>query len=85
MSETTDDSSKPTQPPSRVLRRLLSMLRPQAGVIAIALVLLLLSMPGELFPGLIWMYVTDKLITQKPTRWAETLHYLISFNGALIG
>lgn len=61
------------------------MLRPQATVIAIALVLLLLSMPGELFPGLIWMYVTDKLITQKPTGWSELLHHLVSFNGALTG
>src|SRR5688500_8798222 len=86
MKETTaDDPSKPTEPASRVFRRLLSMLRPQAGVIAIALVLLLLSMPGELFPGLIWMYVTDKLITQKSTAWADLLHHLISFNGALVG
>ena len=87
MSETVDEraTAHPAQPASRVFRRLLSMLRPQAGVIAIALALLLLSMPGELFPGLIWMYVTDKLITQTPTGWSELLHQLVSFNGALVG
>ncbi|MGB7157914.1 MAG: ABC transporter ATP-binding protein [Tepidisphaeraceae bacterium] len=87
MSETTSDerASPPTQPSSRVFRRLLAMLRPQASMIAIALVLLLLSMPGELFPGLIWMYVTDQLITQRPTGATELLHHLVSFNGALVG
>jgi ABC-type multidrug transport system fused ATPase/permease subunit len=80
-----DQPDKPTEPSSRVLRRLLSMLRPHAGVIAIALVLLLLSMPGELFPGLIWMYVTDKLIIHKPTGATDILHHLVSFNGRLEG
>jgi ATP-binding cassette subfamily B protein len=80
---TTEESDKPTEPTARVFRRLLALLRPQAGVVAIALVLLLLSMPGELFPGLIWMYVTDKLIIQKTTSATEFLHHLVSFNGAL--
>src|SRR5687767_3928464 len=77
--------SAPAEPASRVFRRLLGMLRPQAGVVAIALVLLLLSMPGELFPGLVWMYVTDQLITQKPTGATDLLHRLISFDGAFVG
>src|SRR5215218_5651764 len=85
MAETSDaaDTTATTEPASRVFRRLLAMLRPQAGTIAIALVLLLLSMPGELFPGLIWMYVTDQLITHKPTGASDFLHMLVSFNGAL--
>src|SRR5215204_302418 len=65
---------------TRVLAR---MLRPHRAMIAIALVLLLLSMPGELFPGMIWMYVVDHLIRRDDTRWTEALHWLISFNGRL--
>ncbi|HEV2292506.1 MAG TPA: ABC transporter ATP-binding protein [Tepidisphaeraceae bacterium] len=85
MSETAQHSRTTTsaEPSARVFRRLLSMLRPQAGMIAIALILLLLSMPGELFPGLIWMYVIDRLIAPKPTTPTQLLHWFISFNGAL--
>src|SRR5687768_3833342 len=63
--------------------RLLRMLRPHAGIIAIALALLLLSMPAELFPAFIWMYVTDYLILQKPTTPTTYLHQVISFGGRL--
>src|SRR5688572_11272438 len=79
-----DDVAK-SQPSGPVIRRLLRMLRPHGWVIAIALVLLLLSMPGELFPGLIWMYVTDRLITHEPTTASDILHTLVSFNGRLQG
>ena len=67
----------------KVFRRLLRLLRPHVPVIAIALALLLLSMPGELFPGMIWMYVVDHLIRRDDTRWTEALHYLISLGGRL--
>jgi len=46
-----------------VFRRLMGLLRPQAGMIALALGLMFLAMPGELFPPFIWQYVTDDLIT----------------------
>src|SRR5687767_563126 len=59
--------------------RLLRMLRPHAGIVAIALILLLLSMPAELFPAFIWMYVTDYLILHTPTTPTVFLHKLISF------
>jgi ABC-type multidrug transport system fused ATPase/permease subunit len=45
-----------------VFRRLLGMLRPYRAMIGLALVLLILSMPCELFPAFIWQYVTDDLI-----------------------
>ena len=67
----------------RVFRRLLRLLRPHLLVISIALFLLLLSMPGELFPGMIWMYVVDHLIRRDDTSWTTALHYLISFDGRL--
>src|SRR5687767_1485225 len=81
---TNDD---PEQPPkrdaTRVFARLARMLRPHRAMIAVALVLLLMLMPGELFPGMIWMYVADHLIRRDDTGWSEALHFLISFNGRL--
>jgi ABC-type multidrug transport system fused ATPase/permease subunit len=68
---------------TKVFVRLARMLRPHRGMIVVALVLLLLSMPGELFPGMIWMYVVDHLIRHDETRWTRGLHFLISFNGRL--
>jgi ABC-type multidrug transport system fused ATPase/permease subunit len=49
-------------PEQRIFRRLFAMLRPRRGRIILALVLLIGSMPGELFPAFIWKYVTDTLI-----------------------
>lgn len=67
-----------------VFRRLLRLLRPHAGVIAIALFLLICSMPGELFPGMIWMYVVDHLIRHDYSNsWTERMHQFISLGGRL--
>ena len=74
-----------TQADPRVFKRLLRLLRPQLGVIVVALILLLLSMPGELFPGMIWMYVVDHLIRHDDTAWTTALHAAISFNGSIVG
>jgi ATP-binding cassette subfamily B protein len=76
-------SEQSKSPTTQVYRRLLRMLRPYRGLITIALVLLLLSMPGELFPGMIWMYVVDHLIRHDNTVWTRVLHVLVSFNGRL--
>jgi ABC-type multidrug transport system fused ATPase/permease subunit len=69
------------------------MLRPSWGWIAIAVVLLLLSLPAELFPGLAWMYATDKLLLtphsgSAPVSWFvllinSWLGTLFSFNGLI--
>src|SRR4051794_5050062 len=64
-----------------VFRRLLSMLRPYRGRIIVALVLLLMSVPCELFPAIAWGYITDDIVLQKQrsplmTRW-------FSFNGQI--
>jgi ATP-binding cassette, subfamily B, bacterial len=78
------DSAEPEKKDAtKVFVRLARMLRAHRGMIVIALVLLLLSMPGELFPGMIWMYVVDHLIRHDDTRWTRGLHFLISFNGRL--
>jgi ABC-type multidrug transport system fused ATPase/permease subunit len=57
-------AASPGQTPSgsAVFKRLWKMLRPQWPAIFFALFLLILSMPGELFPAFIWRYVTDDLI-----------------------
>jgi ABC-type multidrug transport system fused ATPase/permease subunit len=59
------------------------MLRPHWGTIALAVLCLLLSLPAELFPGLTWMYVTDRLILGHETGSTDLLNRLFSFNGAL--
>ena len=68
-----------------VFRRLLGLLRPQARWIALGLALLLLSMPAELFPAFVWMYVTDALIIGKPTGVSVWLGHFFSFGDRLAG
>jgi ABC-type multidrug transport system fused ATPase/permease subunit len=59
------------------------MLRPHWGTILLAVFFLLLSLPAELFPGVTWMYVTDKLILHNDSKMVSALHWIFSFNGAL--
>jgi ABC-type multidrug transport system fused ATPase/permease subunit len=49
-------------PTSRVFLRLLRLLRPQWPMIALGLFLLVLATPCELFPALVWRYVTDEVV-----------------------
>src|SRR5580700_7158600 len=60
------DRMEASPTPSRIFRRLWGMLRPQWPMVGLALVLLFISMPGELFPAFIWAYVTDVLAMAKP-------------------
>ena len=73
----------PEPPATGVFRRLLALLRPQWGMIATGLILLLASMPAELFPAFVWMYVADYLIVGKTTGATELLHQLFSLGGRL--
>jgi ATP-binding cassette, subfamily B, bacterial len=59
------------------------MLRPYRGMIAAGLIALVLSVPCELFPAMVWMYVTDQLIQDKAT--SPVLHHLFSFAGSITG
>ncbi|MGA3067035.1 MAG: ABC transporter ATP-binding protein [Tepidisphaeraceae bacterium] len=74
----------PVQTPSGpvVFRRLWGMLRPQWAWIALALVLLIISMPGELFPAFIWRYVVDDLII-KHTGGIDPVGSWISLHGRI--
>jgi ABC-type multidrug transport system fused ATPase/permease subunit len=67
----------------KVFSRLMRMLRPHYRQIGLGLALLILSMPGELFPAFAWMYVVDELITEQDSFTVRAVHYFVSFNGAI--
>ncbi|MGA2583638.1 MAG: ABC transporter ATP-binding protein [Tepidisphaeraceae bacterium] len=73
---------KPDKP--RIFLRLWKMLRPQWGMIALAMTLLFISMPGELFPAFIWQYVTDDLVL-KGSQEPSGLGPMISLHGRIGG
>jgi ATP-binding cassette subfamily B protein len=66
-----------TAPP--VFRRLLGLLRPYYRRIGLGLFLLILSTPGELFPAIVWRFVTDDIVLQHNT--SPLLRTWFSFNG----
>jgi len=60
------------------------MLRPDWGLIGLALGLLIFSMPGELFPAVIWQTSPDDLIikTHGPHRWLDAREFAdVSLHG----
>ena len=60
------------------------MLKPYKWGIALALVLLIASMPCELFPAVIWRYVTDDLLIPSLSH-PSGLHGFISLGGRISG
>ncbi|MGA2230768.1 MAG: ABC transporter ATP-binding protein [Tepidisphaeraceae bacterium] len=77
-------STPPDAPQGPIFRRLFAMLRPQRAWIVLAVVLLIASIPCELFPAFIWQYVTDDLIL-KGISPPTGLNPLISFGGRVAG
>jgi ABC-type multidrug transport system fused ATPase/permease subunit len=73
----------PKDPGSRVFQRLLLLLRPYWPMIGLGILLLLLSAPCELFPAIVWRYVTDDVVLGKNT--SPRLHAWFSFGGAIEG
>ena len=67
-----------------VFVRLLGLLRPYRARIVLGLVLLMASMPGEVFPAFAWMYVVDGLIKPEPGRIVTVVHWVVSFDGAIV-
>ncbi len=57
----------PAQSPGSgpVFRRLLRMLQPYWAAIALGVLLLIVSAPCELFPAIVWKFVTDDIVLQK--------------------
>lgn len=66
-------------------RRLFSQLAPHKGLVITSLVLLALSMPCELFPPLIWLFVADELIVHNPSAITTTMRPFLSLGGVLEG
>ncbi len=66
---------------SRVFRRLLGLLRPYRGKIALAIVFLLIAAPCELFPAIAWGFITDDIVLDKPR--APLLRWWFSFGGTI--
>jgi ABC-type multidrug transport system fused ATPase/permease subunit len=64
-----------------VFSRLMRMLRPHYGAIFLGLVLLILSGPCEIFPGLVWKFVIDDIVTQKSH--TPFFHPWFSFGGRI--
>jgi ABC-type multidrug transport system fused ATPase/permease subunit len=61
-------TNAPAPPPtSRVFLRLLLLLKPHWPMIALGLFLLVLATPCELFPAIVWRYVTDEVVLQYGT------------------
>lgn len=75
----------PSQTSGGVFRRLLLMLRPHYRAIALGMLLLILSAPCELFPALVWKYVTDDLILVGKSRPTPVLPFLFSLDGRIAG
>ena len=84
LNSTTDPA--PAIPPAQLptFRRLASQFRPYSGWLIVAIVLLLLSMPCDLFPAFIWQYVTDDLLL-KGFSQPSGLHGIVSLGGRING
>src|SRR5690606_2769849 len=79
-------TSNPSPPTTMaIFLRLLRLLRPHWGAIGLGILLLLVAAPCELFPALVWKYVTDDLIMRSTDSPTEALAWLFSFGGRLQG
>lgn len=67
----------------QVFRRLLRMLRPFRTKILLGLLLLIVSSPCELFPAMVWRFVTDDIVLQSHT--SPWLLGLFGFSGRITG
>ena len=85
MTEAAPATSRPTSDSGRIFRRLIGLLRRQYPLIGLGLLLLVLSTPCELFPALVWKYVTDDLILAGKYHPTPVLGTLFSFGGAFHG
>jgi ABC-type multidrug transport system fused ATPase/permease subunit len=63
--------------------RLIRLLRPYWPMIGLGIFLLLLSAPCELFPAIVWRFVTDDVVLQKNS--SPWLFWWFSFGGAIQG
>ena len=82
--EREQQSTRPADvPSSRVFLRLLHLLRPFWPLIALGLLLLLISIPCELFPAIVWRYVTDEVVLRRGE--SPRLSYWFTFGARVQG
>jgi ABC-type multidrug transport system fused ATPase/permease subunit len=70
-------------PSSRVFLRLVRLLRPYWPLIGLGLGLLLLSIPCELFPAIVWRFVTDDVVLRQNR--SPRLAWWFSLGGRITG
>jgi ABC-type multidrug transport system fused ATPase/permease subunit len=70
-------------PAMHVFRRLLRLLKPYRRQIYTGLLLLLISSPCELFPAMVWRFVTDDIVLQGHT--SPWLAFCFGFGGRITG
>src|SRR5580704_18468310 len=85
LSYQTSGDETPAQSNWDVFKRLLRLLRPYRGRIIFALILLILSTPGDLFPAMVWGFVTDDVALQGHGFFLPLVHGLISCGGHIQG
>jgi len=84
LQETTETAQNPPDvPSSRVFLRLVRLLRPYWPLIGLGLLLLLLSIPCELFPAIVWRFVTDDVVLGQNR--SPRLHHWFSLGGRIGG
>ncbi|HEX4124372.1 MAG TPA: ABC transporter ATP-binding protein [Tepidisphaeraceae bacterium] len=72
-------------PGGLIFLRLWRLLGPWKWWIALGVVMLLAAMPADLFPGLIWLYVTDDIILHWHGKPTPVLSTLVSLGGHVHG
>src|SRR5687768_18232809 len=83
MPDPADVAAENRAPRSRVFLRLLRLLRPHWPMLALGLFLLVLATPCELFPAIVWRYVTDEVVLGYGT--SQRLTWWFSLGGTLHG
>ena len=76
-------AAAPAHPPDdRTFRRLIGLLRPWWGWIAVSTAFVVIAAPSELFPAVVWGYVTDVVVLNHPSKFAALTPWF-SFGGRL--
>ena len=84
MTDAAAPASATSEADDRTFRRLFRLLRPWRGWIALATVLVVLSAPCELFPAVVWKFVTDVVVLGKHDQ-SVWMQRWFSFGGHLRG
>ncbi len=75
-------AAAPARPDDRTFRRLIGLLRPWWGWIGLSTALVVVAAPSELFPAVVWGYVTDVVVLNQPSKF-HVLTPWFSFGGRL--